>query len=77
MDIVEHCLSLVPVPYLATTFRLFKIICSSIQQVQISKRQLQVLASSLGEHLNTLDSHYCAVRILQADTSQALSNLDG
>jgi len=77
MDIVQHCLSLVPVPYLSTTFALFKIICSSIQQVQISKRQLQVLASSLGELLNTLDASYRADRILQADTSQALSNLDG
>jgi len=76
MDIVQHCLSLVPVPCLSTTFALFNIIWTSVQRVQLSKRQLQVLASSISELLNTLDTHYRAGRILQADTTRPLNDLD-
>jgi hypothetical protein len=76
MDIVQHCLTLVPVPYLSAAFSLFKILWTSVQRVQLSKRQLQVLASSISELLNTLDAHYRAGRISQADTTQPLNDLD-
>jgi len=76
MDVVEHCLSLVPLPYLSTAFSFFKIIWSSVERVQISKRQLQVLASSIGELLNVLDFQYRASRISEPDTLQPLANMN-
>jgi hypothetical protein len=68
MDIIQHCLSLAPVPYLAPAFTVFKFIWSSVQQAQASKQQLEVLTQSIAQLLKTLDGEYRARRLLPAKT---------
>src|ERR1700729_3907350 len=77
MDIIHDCLSLVShaVPYLGLAFTLFKIIWSSVQQVQVSKQQLEVLAQSVAQLLNALDGAYRARRLLLARTSMPFDDL--
>ncbi|KIM82420.1 hypothetical protein PILCRDRAFT_461876 [Piloderma croceum F 1598] len=75
MDIIQHCLSLVPVPYLAPAFSIFKFIWSTVDQVQASKQQLEVLAQSLAQLLKALNGEYRAGRLLQARTSTSLADL--
>jgi hypothetical protein len=76
MDIIDHCLSLVPVPYLKTAFSIFRIIHSTVQHMTICKRQSQALTYSIAELLNTLDKHYRAGKFGTADTSLALQDLE-
>jgi hypothetical protein len=75
MDIIQHCLSLAPVPYLAPAFSIFKFIWSTVDQVQASKQQLEVLAQSLAQLLKVLNGEYRAGRLLQARTSTPLADL--
>jgi hypothetical protein len=75
MDIIHQCLSLAPVPYLGPAFSAFKFIWSSVQQVQASKQQLETLAQSIAQLLQTLNGEYRAGRLLQAGTSSPLTNL--
>ena len=75
MDIIHQCLSLAPVPYLLPAFSVLRFIWSSIQQVQASKWQLEALAQSIAQLLETLNEEYRAGRLLQAKTSTPLKNL--
>jgi hypothetical protein len=75
MGIIEQCLSLVPVPYLSPAFRLLHIIWLSVQQAQASKRQLETLAQSIAQILDTLNEQYHTGRLLQVKTSTSLSKL--
>ena len=77
MDIIHHCLALAPVPYLAPAFSLLRIIWSSVEQAQASKRQLEGLAQSIAQLLQTLDGQYRAQKLLQVQTSKALTDLCG
>ncbi|KIM80594.1 hypothetical protein PILCRDRAFT_822332 [Piloderma croceum F 1598] len=47
MNIVQQCLSLAPVPYLALAFSALRFICSSVEQAQASKWQLKALPEPL------------------------------
>ena len=75
MDIIHHCLSLAPLPYLSPAFSALRFIWSSVQQAQASKRQLEALTQSIAQLLQTLDAQYRAGRILQATTSKPLDDL--
>ena len=75
MDIIHHCLSMVPVPYLAPGFAALRFIWSSVEQAQASRQQLQALAQSIAQLLQTLHDQYCAGRLLQAKTSRSLVDL--
>ena len=75
MDIVQQCLSLNPVPYLAPAFAAFKVIWPSVQQAQASKQQLDVLAQSIAQLLITLNGEYRAGRLVPAKTSAAFDDL--
>jgi hypothetical protein len=75
MDIIQQCLSLAPVPYLATAFSALKFIWSSIQTAEASKRQLQALTQSIAQLLQTLEKEYRAGRLLKVKTSTPLVNL--
>jgi hypothetical protein len=77
MDIVHQCLALAPVPYLAPAFSLLQAIWLSVKQAQASKRQLEVLAQSIAQLLQTLDRQYRARKLLQVQTSKALTDLCG
>src|ERR1700676_828602 len=75
MDIIHQCLSLAPVPYLSAAFSALRLIWSSVQQVQASKGQLEALAQSIAQLLQTLDDEYRAGRLLQVKTSVPLADL--
>jgi hypothetical protein len=77
MDFIHQCLSLAPVPYLAPAFSALRLICSSVEQAQASKRQLEALAQSIAQLLQTLNGQYRAGRLLQARTSTPLADLRG
>jgi hypothetical protein len=55
MDFISAWLSLVPVPCLGSAVSIFSYIWSAIQRVQLSKRQLNALATSIAQLLQTLD----------------------
>ena len=76
MDIIHGCLSLIPVPYLAPAFSVLRFICSSIEQTYASRRQLEALAQSISQLLQTLDSEYRARRLLHDETATPLADLD-
>jgi hypothetical protein len=75
MDIIHQCLSLAPVPYLATAFSALRFIWLTIQQVQASNGQLEVLAETVAQLLQTLNEEYRAGRLLQDKTSMHLADL--
>jgi hypothetical protein len=76
MDVIQLCLSLVPVPYLGLAFSGLRFIWSSIQQVQASKQQLKALAQSIAQLLQTLNEEYSAKRLLHDKTSTPLEDLN-
>src|ERR1700734_572290 len=75
MDIIQHCLSLAPLPYLAPAFSALRFIWSSVERAQASKRQLEALTKLIAQLLKALDSEYRARRLLQATTSMPLDDL--
>jgi hypothetical protein len=75
MDVIHQCLSTAPVPFLYPAFSALRLIWSSIEQAQASKRQLQALAQSIAQLLRTLDRQCRAGRPLQDRTSTPLSDL--
>jgi hypothetical protein len=77
MDIIQQCLSLAPVPYLAPAFSVFRFICSTVEQAQASKQQLQALSQTIAQLLSTLNTEYRAGRLLQTKTSTPVADLIG
>jgi len=77
MDIIHHCLSMVPVPYLAPAFAALRFIWSSVEQAQASRQQLQALAQSIAQLLQTLHNQYRAGRLRKSKTSRPLADLRG
>ena len=76
MDIIENCLSLAPVPYLVPAFKGFKFIWTTVQQVQASKKQLEILAQAISQLLETLDTEYRSGKLAPATTFQSLDRLN-
>jgi hypothetical protein len=77
MEIVQQCLSLAPVPYLASAFSALRFIWLSIEQAKASKCQLEALAHSIAQLLKALDEGYRAGRLLQYRTFTPLADLCG
>jgi hypothetical protein len=75
MDIIHECLSLAPVPYLGHAFSVLRFIWSSIQQFRASKQQLEALALSIAQLLQTLNREYRGGRLLQVGTSKPIADL--
>lgn len=75
LDLVQHCLSVVPCPGLSASLAIFRLIWSSIQQVQASRTQLVVLANCISQLLSTLDTEYREERLVEGNTSAALDGL--
>jgi hypothetical protein len=75
MDIIQQCLSLAPVPYLAPAFSVLRFIWSLVEQAQASKRQLQALAQTIAQLLRTLNREYSAGRLRKRDLSTPLGDL--
>jgi hypothetical protein len=76
MDIIHQCLSLVPVPGLASAFSILRFICSSVAQAQASKGQLQALTQTIAHLLSTLNKEYGGGQLLHAKTSVAVDTLE-
>jgi hypothetical protein len=75
MDAVRQCIPLTYAPELAVAFTVFKFICTSVAQVQLSKSQLEALAHSIAQLLQALDGGYRARRLLKDVSSAALADL--
>lgn len=76
MDVIESCLALVPVPYISTAISIFRVIWTSVQQVQASNEQLRILSHTIAQLLKTLDKEYRQKRLVQTHTSAQLAELD-
>jgi hypothetical protein len=74
MDTIRQALSISPVPCLASALSTLKFISSSVNQVQGSKSQLEVLVQLIAQLLLTLNGEYRTERLLQVRTSVALSD---
>ena len=75
MDLIGHCLSLAPVPYLGAAFEVLRFIWISIEQAQASKGQLKALAQTIAQLLYTLDKEYREGRLQEGETATPLGNL--
>jgi hypothetical protein len=77
MDIIQSCLALAPVPYLAPAFSIFKVIWESIGQVQASNEQLQTLSCNVAQLLSAINGEYRRGALIYEGTSQQLEELRG
>jgi hypothetical protein len=76
MDIIQQCLSLAPVPYLAPAWSVLRFIYSSVEQAQASKQQLRGLAQTVAQLLWTLNREYRSRQLLSAKTSMTVDDLE-
>jgi len=65
-----------PSPCLAPAFSSATLISSMVQEVQANREQITALAASIDTLLMTLDAEYHAGRLLEAQTTMALQNLN-
>jgi len=75
MDVIQHCLSLTPVPYLSAAFAGFRFLWKNIEQVKDSRAQLQVLALCISQLLCTLDTECRAHRQIAANVVKPVQDL--
>jgi hypothetical protein len=75
VNIIKACAALIPVPGLSLAFETLRCIWSSIQGVQLSKRQLEALAASVGLLLRTLDGEIRSGRLIESIMSQQVNDL--
>ena len=68
MDAVSQSLHLTYVPELASASATFKFICSSVEQCEVNKSQLEALTNSIKQLLQALDKEYRARRSLKDET---------
>ena len=75
MDIIQHGLSLVPIPCLSHAFSAFRFLWTSIQQVRTTRMQLLVLASCISQFLCALDTECRANKQTMAIVAKSLQEL--
>jgi hypothetical protein len=75
MDIIQSCLVLAPVPYLAPAFSIFKVIWESIDQIQASNEQLRTLSCSIAQLLSAINGEYRRGALKSEGTSEQLEKL--
>ena len=75
MDIIQHALTLTPVPGLSAAFSVLQYIWTSVQEVQASKQQLHCLTSLIAQLLQTLNSQYRSGHLSEAGTCSQLKDL--
>ncbi|KAJ7142923.1 hypothetical protein C8R44DRAFT_866193 [Mycena epipterygia] len=63
-------------PGLSTAFTVLRFIVSEIQQVQASKKQLEVLGEAIGQLLETLDDEFKKSRLIAENASRPLRDLN-
>ncbi|KAJ7110252.1 hypothetical protein C8R43DRAFT_166136 [Mycena crocata] len=72
---LDVILGVTPVPGLSPAFSIFKLIVSSVEQATKSKRQLEVLAASVAQLLEALNTEFKAARILHSACTKPLKDL--
>jgi hypothetical protein len=75
MDIVKQVLSTSPVPYLSTAWSLLEHIYTCVQQVKTSKAQLVTLSAIAAHLVKTLNDHFVADSVSQAQVTPHLVDL--
>lgn len=73
--IIQQCISQTSVPHLSDAFLSFKFIVGSIDEIQSSKQQLNVLECAIATLLRTLDTAYCDGKLSRAVTAGPLADL--
>jgi citrate lyase beta subunit len=76
LDIVNACLSVVPVPGLSAIFEVFRALWSAIEAIEWSEQQLEALAFSIAQLLRTLNGGIQEGRIDLAYLSPEIANLE-
>lgn len=74
-DVIQHCLNLVPVPALGSSFTVLRFIWTSVQQVKASQRQLITLTQTIAHLLQTLNTEYQTGRVAHVASSGPLDDL--
>ncbi|KAJ7089048.1 kinase-like domain-containing protein [Mycena crocata] len=72
---LDLVLKINPVPGLSFAFALFTFIVTTVNEVQTSKTQLEVLATAIGQLLATLNAEFRAERLSTASCSRPLKDL--
>ncbi|KAJ7433789.1 hypothetical protein FB451DRAFT_1471562 [Mycena latifolia] len=72
---LEAVLGVIPVPALTAAFTLLKFIASSVQDFHQSKKQLEVLATAVGQFLVTLNSEFRSSKLMVANCGEPLAEL--
>lgn len=78
MDIIKVCLATVAWPSLDPAFLVFRFVYGSYTRVLACtcKQQLRVLAQTLAYILTTLNGEYQSGKLFEADTIDALNDLN-
>ncbi|KAJ7142948.1 kinase-like domain-containing protein [Mycena epipterygia] len=72
---MDAILGISPSP-ISTAFTVLRFIVSEIQQVQASKKQLEVLGEAIGQLLETLDAEFKHSRLIATNASKPLRDLN-
>ncbi|KAJ7474336.1 hypothetical protein FB451DRAFT_287257 [Mycena latifolia] len=72
---LDVILGITPVPGLSAGFNLLKLIVSSVRQARESKRQLEALAYTVAQLLETLNAEFRASRLIQSASDRPLQDL--
>jgi hypothetical protein len=75
MDLIHHCIGLIPVPYLSEAFSIFKLIWGSVRQSYVCKEQLCILGTCVAQLLTAVNTEIHEGCLVEADVAEALENL--
>lgn len=75
-ELLQHALSLAPVPGLSAAFALFRFIYGSVEQIQASRHQLKALTTCAAQLLSTLNIQYQSGRLVDSQTRGPLDELN-
>jgi hypothetical protein len=75
MDIIDACLSLVPVPFLHFVWSAFKALHSSIEHAQWSQLQLLNLQMCIAQLLQTLDREIRKGHLVETNITSEVEDL--
>jgi hypothetical protein len=75
MDLIQHCLGLIPAPYLAEVFSIFRLAWTSVAQMHCCQKQLHVLGTCVAQLLTTVNTEIAENRLAEGSITEALENL--
>lgn len=75
MDDALGMAGIAPVPGLSSAFKLFNFIVCGVPEVHASRKQIKVLASTIGQLLETLNAEFTAGRLIEDNCAKPLEEL--